>query len=110
MKIEIEISTMRSLKTWEIHQREIAPMAHPINGPRIAIRNASHIISPADETTPSASAIFLSTKNRTTALPSLSSDSPSIVVDRETLAPSSRNIATTATGSVADVIVPKRRQ
>ena len=84
-------------------------MTQPISGAKTTIRKASQTIPPAESITPPATAISLSTTKSTTAEPSLSSDSPSMVVEVDTLAPSSRSMATTATGSVADVIVASSR-
>ena len=94
------------MKTRDIHRSANLPNAHPMMGPRTAMRKKSETMPPMLSTSPPAIAIPLRTTNRTTAEPSLSNDSPSIVVESDTFAPSSRSMATTATGSVAEVIVP----
>ena len=65
-------------------------------------------MSPADKFSPSAN--FLSTRKMTKAVPSLNKLSPSISVEILLDTPSSFSRATTATGSVADMIAPKSKQ
>lgn len=80
------------------------PAMTPSTNPPIDSRMNSNRIDPKDKDYPST--IFNSTRNTTYAVPSLNKDSPSINVANFLLAPSSFNKATTATGSVADIIAP----
>ena len=81
----------------------------PITGPPTAMRKKCHSTSRESSAEINPFEISMSTEKMTTAVPSFRRDSPSIVVESETFAPSSRSKATTATGSVAEVMVPRRR-
>ncbi len=80
----------------------------PTAGPPMDMRRNVSAASPA-ETAPSPHLTISSSRLKTTtAVPSLSSDSPSTTVRRDGWPPVSLRMATTATGSVALTMVPKR--